>query len=315
MNLFLSVIGTILVIGVVNSAPGKSWGYLDASKNILPKDWAQTYSKCGDKAQSPINVKSDATLFDRNLGEIHIMKIGGPKDGLEKWEVENNGHSVKYTPLNTEFEWTMYPQNERFKLLQVHAHWRGSEHFVDNHKFDGEVHLVTQSVTNKEQLSVIGFMLKMVDEDSKSARPLIEQLSQIRKAEAKINSTDFRLSDVIPMHVKDFFRYTGSLTTPTCDEIVEWNVVSSPVLDLSENQLVQFQTLLDKNGDAILTNSRPIQPLGDRLVKRSFNQFGMHKAADRYLGGNKNDMHVEDCMPVDKCQARRRRVQKKHLEC
>ena len=75
--------------------------------------------------------------------------------------LSKNNILVKYTPLNTEFEWTMYPQNEKFKLLQVHAHWRGSEHFVDNHKFDGEVHLVTQSVTNKEQLSVIGFMLKV----------------------------------------------------------------------------------------------------------------------------------------------------------
>lgn len=290
MNLFVTVIGSLLLIGVANGASGKGWGYLYGDKNILPENWGQQDAKCDGKVQSPINVISDATVFDDKIGPIEIRKTGGSPNGSEMWKVENNGHTVKYTPLNSEFQWVMYPQQETFKLLQLHFHWRGSEHIVDHHKFAGEVHLVTQSITNKEQYSVVGFLIKMVDEDNKAMRPLIEQMPQIRIAEAKINSTAFRLRDIVPMNVKDFFRYTGSLTTPSCDEIVEWNLANSPVLTLSENQLVQLQTLLDKNGDAILTNSRPIQPIGDRMVRRSFNPFDMHK-------------------PVERCQPRRRRAQ------
>ncbi len=55
----------------------------------------------------------------------------------------------------------MYPKNELFTLLQIHFHWRGSEHFVDGKKFAGEMHLVFQSKTNTKQFSVIGFMMKV----------------------------------------------------------------------------------------------------------------------------------------------------------
>ena len=68
---------------------------------------------------------------------------------------------MKYTPIDSDFEWTMQPSNETFKLLQMHFHWRGSEHLVDDHKFAGELHLVTQSKSNASQYSVIGFLIKV----------------------------------------------------------------------------------------------------------------------------------------------------------
>ena len=72
------------------------------------------------------------------------------------------------------------------------------------------------------------------------------------------------------MKVANFFRYSGSLTTPGCDEIVEWTVADSPVIGLSENQLLEFQKLFDSNGLPILYNDRPVQDLYDRVVRRSF---------------------------------------------
>lgn len=318
MNIFLSAIGFLLVIGLVKSdgvrvPPKKEWGYLYPKTNVMPGDWGSVDGKCNGKVQSPINVKSEATLFDSQIGPIEIKKVLG--GASETWKVENNGHGVKYTPLDSDFEWVMQPSKETFKLLQMHFHWRGSEHLVDDHKFAGELHLVTQSKSNQSQYSVIGFLIKMVDSDNMAMKPLIDDIPKLREAKSEINATNFKLMDLIPMKVKDFFRYTGSLTTPTCDEIVEWNLVNMPLLTLSENQLVQLQTLKDKNGDALLTNSRPIQPINGRVVKRSFNQFEMYKAANGELIEKKPEPKPEpkkeECLPecLPECPP------EKHVEC
>ena len=151
----------------------------------------------------------------------------------------------------------------------------------------------------------------MVDSDNMAMKPLIDDIPKLRMAKSEINATNFKLTDLIPMRVKDFFRYTGSLTTPTCDEIVEWNLVNMPLLTLSENQLVQLQTLKDKNGSALLTNSRPVQPINGRVVKRSFNQFEMYKAANGELIEKKPEPKPEpkkeECLP--ECP------EEKHVEC
>ena len=98
---------------------------------------------------------------------------------------------------------------------------------------------------------------------------------------------------MLPYNIENYFRYSGSLTTPGCDEKVEWFVVDRPILTISEDQLLSFQDLEDNHGFPvsfisfyfifwlvwkciynyflkILTNSRPIQEVNDRLIKRSF---------------------------------------------
>jgi carbonic anhydrase len=40
----------------------------------------------------------------------------------------------------------------------------------------------------------------------------------------------------------------GSLTTPECSEVVEWIVVDNPIFGISEDQLLQFQSLEDRRG-------------------------------------------------------------------
>ena len=59
---------------------------------------------------------------------------------------------------------------------------------------------------------------------------------------------NFKLADIIPESISNYYRYNGSLTTPPCDEIVMWNVVDPEFsINLSEDQLLEFQTLRDKN--------------------------------------------------------------------
>ena len=64
-------------------------------------------------------------------------------------------------PLNKAFKMQLSPEKETFRLLQMHFHWRGSEHTFNGNKYAAEMHLVHQSTTNPEQLAVIGFFIEV----------------------------------------------------------------------------------------------------------------------------------------------------------
>ncbi len=57
----------------------------------------------------------------------------------------------------------------------------------------------------------------------------------------------------------NFYRFSGSLTTPPCSEGVTWLVLDQPV-NVSAEQIHQFQSVVHHN------NNRPIQPLNGRVI-------------------------------------------------
>ena len=64
--------------------------------------------------------------------------------------------------------------------------------------------------------------------------------------------------------------YDGGLTTPTCDEIVEWNLATTP-LKISSEQMDRLLALIN---DCPLSNSwngstsRPVQPVNGRQINQ-----------------------------------------------
>jgi hypothetical protein len=46
----------------------------------------------------------------------------------------------------------------------------------------------------------------------------------------------FSLDRLLPDKLERYFRYSGSLTTPTCDETVVWTVFSEPII-ISQDQV------------------------------------------------------------------------------
>lgn len=79
-------------------------------------------------------------------------------------------------------------------------------------------------------------------------KPVIDVIPNIISYGSNDKSTSFRLGDLIPLSLENYYRYSGSLTTPGCDEIVEWIVIDSPVLTMSDEQLLDFQSLQDSHG-------------------------------------------------------------------
>ena len=56
---------------------------------------------------------------------------------------------------------------------------------------------------------------------------------------------NFIFNNLLPDDINSFFRYEGSLTTPTCNEIVIWTVLTKTI-PISSKQVRQKQTFMFK---------------------------------------------------------------------
>lgn len=265
------------------------WGYKkdnEKKQDVLPSDWHNHHKKCSGRKQSPINVVFGNTQYDSSLKELSIKQTDSNNDVKEQWSVKNNGKTIKFL-TNKNYRFQM--KSELYEFRQMHFHWRGSEHRVNGRKFSGELHLVHQSLNNTKMHAVVGFMFEIVDYDNPNLNVLVERLKEIRESDASVTIEDLSLSHLVPLNLHDYYRYSGSLTTPGCDEVVEWILMDSPVIGISEDQLLEFQSLRDKHGYPILSNSRPVQQLNGRQVKRSFysSSSNTRQSGDSASGFNK----------------------------
>ncbi len=96
--------------------------------------------------------------------------------------------------------------------------------------------------------------LKKKEVDNKALTPIVANLEKIYDFGNRTVIDSFTLSDLLaPMQFDKYFRYAGSLTTPACDEVVEWILIENPVLEISEDQLLEFQSVLSRKGFPVIT--------------------------------------------------------------
>lgn len=89
--------------------------------------------------------------------------------------------------------------------------------------------------------------------------PIINSLRKIRTYNSEYRISGLRLETLIPTTLQNYYTYNGSLTTPSCDEVVTWLVADSPVIGISEDQLIEFQTILDKNKVPVSSEHTPLE--------------------------------------------------------
>lgn len=178
-----------------------------------------------------------------------------------------------------------------YKAAQFHIH-SSSEHTIDGQFFEAELHIVhlQESMTGVTLIddllvgtgldgsrgaSVVGFMIKS---DATATNAMFENLlygfetagcgvlsGNVNGASADaFNPYNFLASDTC------IYNYDGGLTTPTCDEIVEWNLASKPI-SVTPNQMSRLLALINGCPQSIAFNgstSRPTQPLNGRKINK-----------------------------------------------
>ncbi|XP_008117670.1 carbonic anhydrase 4 [Anolis carolinensis] len=281
--------------GAASSEDGVHWCYLSQKCQDPhckePRQWDEiTPSACGGKQQSPINIVTSKIEYDWNLLPFHFEKYNAEQ--ASDWHIVNNGHTVQVN-LDGSAKISSGGLSGKYKAMQFHFHWGndaekssrrlspGSEHSIDGERYPMELHIVHikenyASLSDALQgngVAVLGFFIE-VGKYNENYAPLLSQLSEIPFNGNNKDMPPLRLDSLIPKadDLTSFYRYTGSLTTPACNENVVWTLFEKPI-ELQLGQIQEFWMQLyfgtTKNDSWIVDNFRPTQPLGDRIVFKS----------------------------------------------
>jgi carbonic anhydrase len=211
-----------------------------------PAHWAEldpAFAACaGGHEQSPIALEEAA----RHNPGVVSLDYHPSKLRLSK---EHETVAVSVEPGSS-----IVVDGKRYALAQFHFH-HPSEHTLDGKHYPVEMHFVSKGPDGS--IAVFGVF---VAEGKKNAgiAPVLAGLPAKGVAESTIEKAVDLGAIFGKQDVGEVFHYSGSFTTPPCTEGVSWNVREKPVT-WSKKQIAQLI-------DAIPTDNRPLQPLGNRTV-------------------------------------------------
>lgn len=225
------------------------WGYAGPSG---PDHWGELAPeniscKIG-KNQSPIDLRDNAAVGTTGLPQLDVVYQDVPL------RVLNNGHTVQVNyPLGSYIK----VGDHRYELMQFHFH-TPSEHKKEGFNYPMEMHLVHKD--GDGNLAVMGILFQE-GEENESLNSLLSHLPRDVGKQHFYQNASLNPASFIPGDT-EFYKYSGSLTTPPCSEGVYWMVFKQPIQASAE----QIQKMNDLMGD----NSRPFQPKNARAVLKSW---------------------------------------------
>lgn len=222
--------------------------------------------------QSPINILTSAitenpTLIPLEFGAGWTTPVSGT--------FRSAGHTVQFDPTDSANP-SVTTRNHlgTYRVLQMHMHWgnndsTGSEHTVNGGQYPLELHIVHSKMPaapmgSGEALAVIGVFAEVANVDISGIWSQLN-VSAIRDYPTSIPVSNFIYNDLLPAS-REYYYYIGSLTTPGCDEVVQWFVLKEPI-QVPAAYLNYLRQVESSNANETLTfNFRDVQPLGQRAV-------------------------------------------------
>ncbi len=234
---------SIAILSSFAFASSVNWSY---EGHTGPKYWGDLNKKflmCKiGKNQSPIDINK------KDLIKACLKPLKLEYNSKAKYVV-NNGHTIKVSINNGSY---LYVDGKKFELKQFHFH-TPSENTVEGKNYPMEAHLV--HISKNGEIAVIGVMFKVGKENKalkKFQNSLCKTVGKEKTIKAYLNP-----SELLPKN-RDYYRFSGSLTTPPCTEGVRWYVYKEAV-EMSKEQLKIFSDIMGKN-------NRPTQPINARKV-------------------------------------------------
>ncbi|KAH8394799.1 hypothetical protein KR222_006244, partial [Zaprionus bogoriensis] len=164
-----------------------------------------------------------------------------------------------------------------YTFVELCFHWgwsnsEGSEHTLNNRKYPLEMQVlhrtgaaVPRPCTSSYDLLMIAYIFEL-SAHNPFLDPLMQSLKLVQQPGKRVEIAPFPLSYLVYPFRTGFYSYGGSLTSPPCYQGTEWFVFPES-LAISDFQLRHFRQLLGADGfTPISRNSRPVQPLGNRII-------------------------------------------------
>ncbi|XP_077996080.1 carbonic anhydrase 7-like [Glandiceps talaboti] len=269
----VAIITSLLGLLNIGYCSETTWGY---GPNDGPSTWAEEFPEfCAGDKQSPIDIKAGEAV----VREWTALTFTG-FDSTTSTTLENNGHTAVVT-LTADYFISGGDLPSEYKAVQFHFHWGdedtvGSEHQLDGKQYSAEMHIVaydhkkynssTVAINEPEGLAVIGVFIEVGGSDNAAFKTLTDALDNVvAKETSHTFTTMFSIEAMLPVNRDVFYRYDGSLTTPTCNEVVVWTVLKNTVR-ISEAQIAKFRDLEFSAGDPMVNNFRPPQAFGTRTL-------------------------------------------------
>lgn len=267
---FLSSILLLCCLFAASQASG--WSY---SGDTGPANWGEDEPQCNGQRQSPIDIDPSATKMNDTLAKFDATELTAPTS----MKLKNTGHSIKVNIAGGyKLPKDMGSLPGEFVVDQFHFHWGaevGSEHTFEGKQAFGEMHIVhhntkfhnlSVSLGQTGGVAVLGFFVDADGkEDHKDFQVIVDMLSQVPNTDDEVPFTEaMPISSFVPSNIDNYYRYSGSLTTPPCSEEVTWTIFENRV----KISPAQAQAL--KNLKSIVGNFRPVQKINGRQVSANF---------------------------------------------
>ena len=184
--------------------------------------------------------------------------------------------------------YTSRNETNTWNLFQFHFH-APAEHTIDNQQYDLAMHNVFQKSNGEGQYIVVAILWELdtnAEDDS-----FITSLNLANVAGTTVPISNVGLSSLYAWtNSQQKFNYQGSITTPGCEELVEWMVVRT-IKKINQSQLDLFRTLwasnmsfANGNGNNRLiqdTNRRPVFLIGYEAENTTISTTVVNEEGDK----------------------------------
>lgn len=227
-------------------------------------DWPSPTNFCNGKHQSPIDLPSPPSHTCTRPITVNFLSAKVKTKIDEKHAMKTTGEFATLLLKNPKSGETL-----EYKSLQFHLH-TPSEHTIEGKHFDVEVHLVMEVVSEDKSktehgLTVLGFLF---DHGSEEENSFFKEWDISRNLEREFEMNLEALGEYVESgKIDEYFSYLGSLTTPGCNEIVNWFVFRD-VLNISLEQKKLLLGYYQENSSFSGSNgnNRKVQELNGREV-------------------------------------------------